>query len=505
MKLQHLVYPPMAGTAALQHIALQHVSRITYISILFLFCGCTTGSFFPFSSDPKRLLKHDIDIFLQDSAFAQTTASIKIVSLDRNEVLYDRESSLFLHPASTLKLFTTTSALGILESSYTFKTTLSVDTVDAVGTAGKIYLKGYGDPELHSSDLDTMAAQLVSRGITSVRDGICTDASFFDDQPWGMGWMRDDEPDPDEACISALSVNKNCIEVRIQPSFKIGDPAVVTINPATAFVQVLNSSSTTADSVRHILKIRRPSSYWPNTIIVEGEALVTDTPRTFSVSLRKPELYAGQLLKESLRRHGISIGGSVASGITPSQASCIVVHETSLDSVLIHELKQSDNLSAENILKTLSAQKYSMPPSSKGGIYAVRQFMASMGIDSSKYCMVDGSGISRYNLLSSDVIVQLLIRIYRNPDLFKHFYAALPIAGMDGTLKFRMISTNCQDNLRAKTGTLKGVSCLAGYVAAKDGEFLAFSIMMQNFLGSPDVYRNVQDKICEALAKFSRK
>ena len=76
---------------------------------------------------------------------------------------------------------------------------------------------------------------------------------------------------------------------------------------------------------------------------------------------------------------------------------------------------------------------------------------------------------------------------------------------MDGTLKFRMISTNCQDNLRAKTGTLKGVSCLAGYVAAKDGEFLAFSIMMQNFLGSPDVYRNVQDKICEALAKFSRK
>jgi len=128
----------------------------------------------------------------------------------------------------------------------------------------------------------------------------------------------------------------------------------------------------------------------------------------------------------------------------------IVVHETSLDSVLIYELKQSDNLSAENILKTLSAEKYPMPPSSKGGIYAVRQFMASIGIDSSKYCMVDGSGISRYNLLSSDVIVQLLTRIYRNPDLFKHFYAALPIAGMDGTLRFRMISTNCQDNLHAK-------------------------------------------------------
>ena len=408
-----------------------HFKEIKYLFVLFLLCGCSNSSFFSFTSDPRKLLKHDIDALLSDSAFARTTASIKIVSLDRNEILYDRSSSLLLLPASTLKLFTTASALGVLENNYTFKTTLSVDTIDAGGTAGKIYLKGYGDPDLRTCDLDTLAVQLGGRGITAIRDGICVDASFFDDQSWGMGWMWDDEPDPDEACISALSINKNCIEVHVQPAVRIGDPAFVTLEPMTSYVQILNSTSTTADSIRLPFKIRRPSYLWPNAVIVEGEVLSADTPKTFSLSLRRPELYAGQLLKESLLRHGISIGGSVTAGVSPSHAACIAVHSTSLDSVLIHELKLSDNLSAENILKTLSAQKYSFPASSKGGIYVVNQFMAFIGIDTAQYRIVDGSGVSRYNLLSSDIIVQLLTEMHKNPNLFKRFSAALPIAGVD--------------------------------------------------------------------------
>ncbi len=481
-----------------------HFKKIIYIFILFLFTGCTTASFFNFSSGPKEVLNHEIDALLSDSAFTRTAVSIKVVSLDRNEVLYGRKSSLLLLPASTLKLFTTAGALGILDRNYAFKTTVYADTIDAGGVAGKIYLKGYGDPDLQTGDLDTLAIQLVRRGIYSIRDGICADASYFDDQIWGMGWMWDDEPDADEPMISALSVNKNCIELRVLPALKIGDPAVLTLNPATSFVQVLNSTSTAADSIRHPFKIRRSSSLWPNTIIIEGEVLLSDTLKTLPVSLRRPELYAGQLLKESLMRQGISIGGSVTSGATPSHAACIAVHETSLDSVLIRELKQSDNLSAENILKTLSAQKYSLPASSKGGIYVVNQFMESIGIDTTQYCMVDGSGVSRYNLLSSDIIIQLLTQIHKNSDLFKRFSAALPVAGVDGTLQSRMAGTNAQANLSAKTGTLKGVSCLAGYVASKDGEHLAFSIMMQNFLGSPDVYRDIQDKIGEILANFKR-
>ncbi len=317
-----------------------------------------------------------------------------------------------------------------------------------------------------------------------------------------MGWMWDDEPDPDEACISALSINKNCIEVHVQPAFRIGDPAVVTLDPSTSFVQILNSTLTVSDSIRQPFKIRRPSSLWPNTIIVEGEVLSADTPRTFSLSLRRPELYAGQLLKESLSRHGILVNGSLTTGVAPAHASCVAVHEISLDTVLIHALKISDNLSAENILKTLSAQKYSLPATSKKGIYVVNQFMASIGIDTTKYRIVDGSGVSRYNLLSSHIIVHLLVEMHKNPNLFKRFSAALPIAGIDGTLQYRMAGTNAQANLMAKTGTLNGVSCLAGYVRTKDGELLAFSIMIQNFLDSPDVYRNMQDKIGEILSEF---
>jgi D-alanyl-D-alanine carboxypeptidase/D-alanyl-D-alanine-endopeptidase (penicillin-binding protein 4) len=318
-----------------------------------------------------------------------------------------------------------------------------------------------------------------------------------------MGWMWDDEPDPDEACISALSVNKNCIEVSIRPGVRVGDPAIITLNPQTSFVQLSNSTETVSDQVRQPLKLRRPSS-WPNTIIVEGDVSFFDAPKTVTLSLRRPELYAGQLLKEAFLRHSIVVGGSLNAGTAPAKALPIVIHESPLDSVLVHELKKSDNLSAENILKSLSAQKGFLPASSKKGISIVNQYMSSLGIDTTQYRMVDGSGVSRYNLLSSDIIVQLLTEMHKNRKLFLRFYEALPVAGRNGTLQYRMTGTNCQGNLRAKTGTLNGTSCLAGYVFTKDGEYLVFSIMMENYLQSPEIYRNIQDKIGEIMSNYCR-
>jgi len=258
-----------------------YFKKIIYISILFLFCGCTTGSFFHFLLIRKDFWSTISMSFFRILHLRKQLRVLKLFPSIGTKYYMIARALCFSFRHLRWSFLQQRARWEFLESSYRFKTTLSVDTLDAFGTAGKIYLKGYGDPELHSSDLDTMAAQLVSRGVTSVRDGICTDASFFDDQQWGMGWMWDDEPDPDEACISALSVNKNCIEVRIQPSFKIGDPAVVTINPVTAFVQVLNSSSTTADSVRHILKNQKAVFFLAQYHYSRRRTLVTDTPGHF--------------------------------------------------------------------------------------------------------------------------------------------------------------------------------------------------------------------------------
>jgi PBP4 family serine-type D-alanyl-D-alanine carboxypeptidase len=133
-----------------------------------------------------------------------------------------------------------------------------------------------------------------------------------------------------------------------------------------------------------------------------------------------------------------------------------------------------------------------------------RRFLSGLGMDTTKFSVVDGSGVSRYNLLSADQLVQFLTAMKKQPRLFQMFYNSLPVAGVDGTLANRMKSSPAACNLHAKTGTLNGASCLSGYVQTRDGEMLVFSLMMQNFITSTSDYRDAQDRIGVLLAGFSR-
>jgi D-alanyl-D-alanine carboxypeptidase/D-alanyl-D-alanine-endopeptidase (penicillin-binding protein 4) len=167
--------------------------------------------------------------------------------------------------------------------------------------------------------------------------------------------------------------------------------------------------------------------------------------------------------------------------------------------------KVSDNLSAENTLKTLAAIKRGVPGTAVSGIYVVNEFLATLGIDTTGYLMVDGSGVSHYNLLTTEMLIQLLRGMYNRHDLFSLFYESLPIAGVDGTLRGRMKAMAAEGNVRAKTGTISGVSSLSGYVKSRENEMLAFSIMMQNFIKPNQLYREAQDRIANLLARFSRR
>ncbi|MGA7837946.1 MAG: D-alanyl-D-alanine carboxypeptidase, partial [Ignavibacteriaceae bacterium] len=125
------------------------------------------------------------------------------------------------------------------------------------------------------------------------------------------------------------------------------------------------------------------------------------------------------------------------------------------------------------------------------------------GLDPEDYRIVDGSGVSHYNLISPELILGVLSYIYYNePGLFDIFYKSLAIAGVDGTLEKRMIDTKSENNVRAKTGTISGVSCLSGYVRAANGHNLAFSIMIQNFATKARVAKRFEDQICNILAEY---
>ncbi|MFQ5584873.1 MAG: D-alanyl-D-alanine carboxypeptidase/D-alanyl-D-alanine-endopeptidase [Calditrichia bacterium] len=166
--------------------------------------------------------------------------------------------------------------------------------------------------------------------------------------------------------------------------------------------------------------------------------------------------------------------------------------------------KESDNLSAELILKTAGAELNNAPGTAKKGISAIYEFLDEIGIDSTSYKLADGSGVSRYNLVTPDLIIELLKAMHRDFRVQAEFKTSLSIAGVDGTLKRRMKNTAAEDKLRAKTGSLEGVSSLAGYTATADGETLAFSMIMEHFVVSNASIRKIQDRIGVLISAFSR-
>jgi len=468
--------------------------------------GCTGVASLRPPGDPLERLRFDIDAVLADSIFIPSRTSIKIVSLETHQTLYERDAKLLFRPASNMKLLTSAAAIHFLGAGFLFKTSVHADSISPDGIlSGDIYLKGFGDPGLQTSHLDSLAGILKASGLNTITGDVVGDVSYFDDLYWGNGWMWDDEPYSDEMFITPLSVNSNCVIVKVEPGIVAGDSALVSIAPQTEYVVPINFAKTVTDTVIQPLKVTRLFKQRSNIIIIDGQILAGSTPRQEQLSVWKPELYAAQLFKEALMRAGVLVRGRSRIGTVSTGATELTHHERRFDSVVVNLNKVSDNLSAENTLKTLAAIKRGVPGTAVSGIYVVNEFLATLGIDTTGYLMVDGSGVSHYNLLTTEMLIQLLRGMYNRHDLFSLFYESLPIAGVDGTLRGRMKAMAAEGNVRAKTGTISGVSSLSGYVKSRENEMLAFSIMMQNFIKPNQLYREAQDRIANLLARFSRR
>lgn len=450
------------------------------------------------SASPHPSLKSQIDATLSDTLFPPANIGIKIVSLTTGENLYELNSDMLFMPASNEKLFTSAAALVELGRDFDFRTSVSVEW-----DSSRIFIKGSGDPLLSTSDLDSLARVLKDSLPADSNWTLVGDVSYFDDIYWGEGWMWDDEGENYNAPISPLTVNSNTITVQVRPG-KLED-ALVRIGtvPPSSYVSVENTATTPVDTPIVPLKVSRKWRERSNTITVTGQMLHRDTLSEHHPSIWQPERYFLTLLAERLESYGLKLKGIAIDTLS---ASCINLTEYShgLDSVVTFLNKTSDNLSAENLLKTLSAERNGKPGTAQSGVSLVKRFLSTIGVDTTRQLMVDGSGLSRYNLASPDIITRLLAEMYNRPDVFDVFYNSLPVAGVDGTLSGRMKGTSAEGNLRGKTGTLSGVSSLSGYVKTTNGEMVAFSILVNNFASSPRMYRLVQDRIGVIMSELSR-
>jgi D-alanyl-D-alanine carboxypeptidase/D-alanyl-D-alanine-endopeptidase (penicillin-binding protein 4) len=317
--------------------------------------------------------------------------------------------------------------------------------------------------------------------------------------------MWDDEPEYWNSPMDALTVNHSCVSLWVCPGAQCHDPAKVAMSPSIPFVKVRNFSSTKEGSATDLMISRKATSVC-NVIDLGGVIEKSSEPKTLIVALSDPHLYAGHICLAYLKRHDIHIEKqSIATQKVPQNSQLLAEHVSRPVTLLIQKMmKESDNLYADCLFKKIGQERYGSIGSWKSGSQAVRSFLSSAAdIDTSAMVVLDGSGLSRYNLVSPHQFVYFLQKMKTSP-FYGDFLAALSLSGVDGTLKKALDEPELKGRVRAKSGGMKGVKTLCGYVKTKDGEPLAFSIMIGGFVEPRPKAHRLENEICKFLAGYEK-
>jgi len=476
-------------------------SRISLQFIPLLMLAGFYACFIPYSECQVKQdgssLSSKIDKILNDSLLEPSFIGVDIVSVENLQTIYSLNSNKLFHPASNLKLITSAAALHLLGEDFFYRTYISTNGGITDGVLnGSIYIKASGDPLITADDIDSLGANIEAFKIRKITGDLVCDAGYFDTVYWGRGWMWDDEPSSDQPFITPLCLDGNSIRLHLVSGPHERDPLAITIDPVTTYIDIINNGITSAGNLIPELSVTRQAI--TNRILIKG-SLPGNTVKDFRLSVWKPEMYFLHLFRERLRRRGIIVEGSLRiDSMTALNPISQIIHP--IDTVLRRMNKMSDNLAAENLLKTLSAEMHGKPGSATDGVLLIKEYLFSLGIDTSRTNIFDGSGVSWYNEISPSVIVKVLLQQHKAQGTFKLFYESLPIASVDGTLKYRMINTRAANNLRAKTGTLTGVSGISGYLSSRNGKLVAFSILCNHFPKEIMFLRDAQDRILELIA-----
>jgi len=454
-----------------------------------------------------------VDSALVGPDFARASWGVVIQSLDNAQVLYRRNADRLFLPASNLKLLTAAAALARLGPDYRWTTTVLARGARRGDTlAGDLVVVGRGDPTFSTDamgdstdvlrSLRPFADSLRARGIRVVRGRVVGDASLFTGPPLGRGWAWDDLDADYAAPVGALQFNESVAWILATPAGVPGQPVALTLQPPAAALRITSTALTApADSTTsHLQWSRAPFS---DSVGVSGSLPAGHAPVRLPVSVPDPTRYFVAALTAALADSGIAVLGDTAAP-TPAPAETLFVwHSPPLSAVLPLFLKPSQNQIGETLLRTLGAEAGGAGTVDSGRS-VVRSVLTGFGVPPDAYVLEDGSGLSRYDFVAPEALAQVLAALYRSPD-FPVLYAALPVAGVDGTLATRMRGTAAAGNVHAKTGSLTGVRSLSGYVTDADGEHLLFVLLANDFTVPQRVVEAAQDQIAVRLANFSRR
>jgi D-alanyl-D-alanine carboxypeptidase/D-alanyl-D-alanine-endopeptidase (penicillin-binding protein 4) len=494
---------------------------------LWLFLALSLQAATPRKKPAASGLAARIDAVIQQPRMNAAEWGIDIVDLETGKVVYSHNPDHLFLPASNAKLVTTSAALAIAGPDYRFHTTIETAgkfTADGRLT-GDLVIMGRGDANISgrvmpyqlkterisppTQILEELADQLVAKGLKVVDGDLIGDDTYYSAQRYAEGWAQDDLQWIDGAPVSALSFNDNVLFLSIQPGQQSGDKALVTTDPETTYYALDNRIVTSAAGVARKIGVHRePGSL---KVLLWGSLPVNDAGLKEAVSLEDPADFTAQLFRGILEKRGITITGKArarhgelaqffdqpqvelptpnanspgcctgaqATGAPPSpQVLAEHISLPLLEDVRVTN-KASQNLHAELLLRLVGKLKGG-GGSFDGGSAAVRQFLLHAGLKNEEFFLLDGSGLSRRDLITPAALVHLLIYASRQP-WGAAFAQTLPVAGVDGSLAERFVNTPAGGLVHAKTGTLSHVNALSGYGETKAGRKFVFSIFCNN-------------------------
>ena len=392
---------------------------------------------------------------------------------------------------------------------------------------GDLTIYGRGDPSLaarfnggdYFKGINDLAAQIAAAGVKRVEGDIIGDETYFSGPQYGSGWNWEDLQWWYGAEVSSLTVNDNALDLLVKPGADVGAPAIISTGPPDPLLKIVNNVVTGPRGSRRDLNMNRRLN--SDVLEVVGSLPVDDRGYTAGIGMSHPALLFVYMLRAALAQRGVSITGKSRTipapsffGTAPATQPNGMVEIASMQSppfslVAAQTLKPSQNLYTELILRTLgkvngtaASSARTIRTSEEAGIEVVKTFLREAGVNIGPLALTDGSGLSRNDMITAESSVQLLTYMSRHR-YANAFREALPIAGVDGTLRNRMKGTVAENNLRAKTGSLSSAATLSGYVTTAAGENLVFSIMVNNYPVDMEVRSICIDPIAVLLASFA--
>jgi D-alanyl-D-alanine carboxypeptidase/D-alanyl-D-alanine-endopeptidase (penicillin-binding protein 4) len=434
----------------------------------------------------------------------ESHVGVSVIDVATGETVYAHQATKLYTPASLVKLLTSGAALAYLGAQKRFATRLLVDGPTEGGLVrGHLMLKGEGDPTLAVADLDAMAARLKAQGIKTVTGDVVADAGYFQPKAAGApGWAWDDLVEPYAPPVSALSLSHNIIEVGVAPALLPGEAARVTLRPMSNYLALQAKVTTVAPNAAYTLDlIRQPGPAGKEAWQLRGSFPAGAEPVTLGHAIADPARFAAVAMKEALERQGIQVHGTARLGTAPANARAVVSHQSAPLADIVRTMnKESDNLIAETLLFHLGVRGHGAPGTREKGLRILAGFLERAGWPATGYRLEDGSGLSRYDAVTPAQLTALLRAMPAESLAYPAYLISLPVGGIDGTLAGRMGAPELRGRMRAKTGTMSGVSGLAGYLTTESGRTLAVAIMVNGFVGPAAKARELQDALVKAIA-----